>query len=621
MHSARIAKLADAEQFIRKLEQGRHNSRISQEPISVLIADGEALGSRMISLRNVDDVQERVARSRELINPYLQIVDGDARCQHTGIPLPDIWRYFRYTWRTPYELVPGRNIRYLVRDAALDYHPVMGIGSLVNAPISVTARDDMIGWHPGKILVLLLDKTVERREKQRHVKRLVGFLDDALEEIDAKGLCEPKDLEVPSEHVIQRLRIIAVEAAEKHKAIQNEYHATVEDGVGGATGHLTGRDDDGKLLGIMPGNPPKGFKREPVVLGRKRNGEERVASRWVKDPETWDRCKLAWKMRATGSSYREVHSVTRLLGSLNSYPTFFSNEIYRGTQKFGETRNENCYPACCTPEQWDAVAKLRKDAREKRDSGTAAPRRGNYLLTGSLRCAYCGKPMVGSRSSSGAGKPYRYYICQTKHRAAKACPSKRLSANMVEGTVIDHMFENVLSLEGLRWLVEQYRARRTKSNALEERIESLKRELATHEAAIERLMDLAEAGGGQLLALSKRMSEHEADTLQIKGDLARLESEARSQLDYDLDDASLRKLAKKWRQELRKGDPDKAKQVIKLFVREIKASKHKGLAKYTSPLWKITYKQCAPTGRQPLYATPAVTIVWDKARKGQPVFP
>jgi hypothetical protein len=67
---------------------------------------------------------------------------------------------------------------------------------------------------------------------------------------------------------------------------------------------------------------------------------------------------------------------------------------------------------------------------------------------------------------------------------------------MVEGTVIDHMFENVLSLEGLRWLVEQYRARRKKSNALEERIESLKGELATHEAAMERLMDLAEAGGG-----------------------------------------------------------------------------------------------------------------------------
>ena len=99
------------------------------------------------------------------------------------------------------------------------------------------------------------------------------------------------------------------------------------------------------------------------------------------------------------------------------------------------------------------------------------------------------------------------------------------------------------------------------------------------------------------------MSEHEADAIQIKGDLARLQSEARSQLDFDLDDASLRKLAKEWRQELKKGDPDKAKQVMKLFVREIKAHKHKGLADYTTPLWKITYTQCAPTGvRTPVLA-------------------
>ena len=115
------------------------------------------------------------------------------------------------------------------------------------------------------------------------------------------------------------------------------------------------------------------------------------------------------------------------------------------------------------------------------------------------------------------------------------------------------------------------------------------------------------------------MSEHERTTLQIRSDLARFQREADAQLNSDIDDASLRKLVKEWRQELKKGDPHKAKRVIKLFVRKIKAYKHQGLAEYTAPLWKITCTQCTPTGRQPLYATPAVTIVYDKARKGQPV--
>ena len=117
------------------------------------------------------------------------------------------------------------------------------------------------------------------------------------------------------------------------------------------------------------------------------------------------------------------------------------------------------------------------------------------------------------------------------------------------------------------------------------------------------------------------MSEHERTTIQIRSDLARFQREADAQLNSDIDDASLRKLVEEWRQELKKGDPDRAKQVIKLFEREIRAYKHQGLAKYTSPWWESASSQCAPTGRQPLYATPAVTIVWDKARKGQPVFP
>ncbi|MDP7674626.1 MAG: hypothetical protein QGI31_07320 [Dehalococcoidia bacterium] len=35
---------------------------------------------------------------------------------------------------------------------------------------------------------------------------------------------------------------------------------------------------------------------------------------------------------------------------------------------------------------------------------------------------------------------------------------------------------------------------------------------------------------------------------------------------------------------------------------------------------RLSWRGAQPTGRQPLYATHAVTILWDKARKGQPVF-
>lgn len=66
--------------------------------------------------------------------------------QHTGLRLQDIWRYFRYSWLTPYNTVVGRNINFLVRDAARPNDPGMGIASLGSPMMNFGTRDDHIGW-------------------------------------------------------------------------------------------------------------------------------------------------------------------------------------------------------------------------------------------------------------------------------------------------------------------------------------------------------------------------------------------------------------------------------------------------------------------------------------------
>jgi len=58
----------------------------------------------------------------------------------------DIWRYFRYTWLTPYNTVPGRNINFLIRNAAKPKHPVMGIATLASPMMNLSVRDNYIGW-------------------------------------------------------------------------------------------------------------------------------------------------------------------------------------------------------------------------------------------------------------------------------------------------------------------------------------------------------------------------------------------------------------------------------------------------------------------------------------------
>ncbi len=125
-------------------------------PIAELITSGPALAAdlRKLSMEAVP------ADFRHIINPYLQLVRGDARDQHSGHKLLDIWRYFRYLWAIPYQPTPGRNLFYLVRDAARKHHPVIGIAALGNCVVQLSERDQAIGWN-----LEAVEKNLQRRHR------------------------------------------------------------------------------------------------------------------------------------------------------------------------------------------------------------------------------------------------------------------------------------------------------------------------------------------------------------------------------------------------------------------------------------------------------------------------
>ena len=80
--------------------------------------------------------------------PYLQFVTATARCEYTGLRLLDVWRYVRHTWANPYESIPGRSLQILVRDAAAENHPVMGIAALSSVSVSVPATSVSLTVNP-----------------------------------------------------------------------------------------------------------------------------------------------------------------------------------------------------------------------------------------------------------------------------------------------------------------------------------------------------------------------------------------------------------------------------------------------------------------------------------------
>lgn len=99
-----------------------------------LMADGSELASRVSGDTALP------------VQPLVQAVGSDDRCECTGLLLTDVWRYFRYTWSSPYESIPGRSLMLLVRDAAHKAKPVLGIAALSSASVKQARRDAYIGW-------------------------------------------------------------------------------------------------------------------------------------------------------------------------------------------------------------------------------------------------------------------------------------------------------------------------------------------------------------------------------------------------------------------------------------------------------------------------------------------
>jgi len=281
------------------------------------------------------------------------------------------------------------------------------------------------------------------------------------------------------------------------------------------------------LQGYAPGGfPPVGYLAEKITLGTKRNGEPRIVSRWIPDPDKGEIVRLAWDMRAQGASYRTVHEATHALNAINSYTAFFRNRTYLGIRKCGDLEIPNAHEALITQELWDAVQATLTSGSARNYDVQQHPRRkrSTYLLSGLARCAYCGAAMTGSRSNV-ATRPnnWRYYLCGRKKREGyHCCEGRKIGADRAEAAVMNAVIDNALTpdfFEDLIATVNTYLDQGTLD--IDSQIHTAQAHLAETERAIENLLDLAETFGAQ--AAGARLLEREAERDHQAAELHSLE--------------------------------------------------------------------------------------------------
>jgi Druantia protein DruA len=135
--------------FLRSMEAPR---AFAGRRVSVLdlVDDGASLAVELQRASAISE-PERLWALRRVIHPQIEFALPSQRCSETGLPLVDVWRYFRHSWTLEYRPTPGRTILVLVRNAARPNRPVMGIASLASALPQFRPRDLFIGWTSSEV--------------------------------------------------------------------------------------------------------------------------------------------------------------------------------------------------------------------------------------------------------------------------------------------------------------------------------------------------------------------------------------------------------------------------------------------------------------------------------------
>ena len=205
---------SSARRFITRMERKSvHNGHFVS--IFSVFRDGRELAKSLRATRPLIG-EEQIRALKGVIDPYLQFVDKSRYCDHTGLRLQDIWRYFRHTWTNQYSVIPGRSMAFIIRDRAREYHPVIGIGSLGSPIMQIRERDTWIGWQPEEFLEVAREYPSPELGKWLHktVEKAIGeiYLNDFFEE----GLLSPADLRSPMAEVLQRLIAYGEKQRELH---------------------------------------------------------------------------------------------------------------------------------------------------------------------------------------------------------------------------------------------------------------------------------------------------------------------------------------------------------------------------------------------------------------------
>jgi DNA invertase Pin-like site-specific DNA recombinase len=357
---------------------------------------------------------------------------------------------------------------------------------------------------------------------------------------------------------------------------------------------------------VIPGVPPRGYKREPLQLGSRRDGSPHTVHRWVPDPETWDRCCQAFEMRARNASYAQIQGATHLFGSLNSYKDFFTNAIYHGELHYADLVIPDAFEPLVDENTWQAVQKVNgqnsRNAPLRQDPTNPRRRASHFLLSGLVRCARCGGLLNGHIIKVHKKPGHDYYACSTRQRK-HTCDAQQIPRAVLEKAVVDHLVDFLNHPEViLAHQAQQAQDAEQEAAVLAAERADLNRRLANVRRRINNVNEvLADQGTDAPRSTIAKLAALEAEETEIQTDLAKIKHDLPPATHYTLH--QLHTLANRIQRLYTLPDPEPLRQVflgiIATLTVERDGSTIRGLLQFYLPPEPESKEGEDPSGSSP----------------------
>lgn len=216
-------------EFVKRMEGRRLTSKGWHSIFSVM-RDGKDLANKLAKIAGLDDEKKKLDALSNTIKPYLHFIDEEKICKYTGLELGDVWRYFRHTWVNAYKSLPGRSMMILIRDAAAENHPIIGIAALGSPIVQQKLRDAWIGWDEDSIL-----KKITSCPSGTYSKWLLKCLEEQIaaiyvDDLYREKLCSPLDMDYPTDIAIKKLNQEELRSIDQHRAYPNAASMKIKQG-------------------------------------------------------------------------------------------------------------------------------------------------------------------------------------------------------------------------------------------------------------------------------------------------------------------------------------------------------------------------------------------------------